>query len=62
VDLAWEDDRRLRLVGETAPVASALVGGALAAWGAVLLMRSRRDGEDGAGPESTGTGIEGWVQ
>ncbi|MCT2590278.1 DUF3068 domain-containing protein [Streptomyces sp. N2-109] len=42
VELARDDSDRLKLVGETLPVAGAAVGGLLAAAGAVLVVRGRR--------------------
>ncbi|MDV5148852.1 DUF3068 domain-containing protein [Streptomyces sp. SBC-4] len=45
VALASEDSDRLKLLGETAPVAGGLAGGLLAIAGAVLLIRGPRRGE-----------------
>ncbi|MEU6989338.1 DUF3068 domain-containing protein [Streptomyces sp. NPDC046465] len=50
VKLADDDSGRLKLVGETLPVAAAVLGGVLAVAGSVLLARGRRgDGANGPG-------------
>ncbi|MCC3650382.1 DUF3068 domain-containing protein [Streptomyces sp. S07_1.15] len=45
VKLASEDAGRLKLLGETAPLGGGIVGGLLAAAGAVLVIRGRRQPE-----------------
>ncbi|WP_329620784.1 DUF3068 domain-containing protein [Streptomyces sp. NBC_01255] len=45
VELASEDSGRLKLLGETAPLAGGVAGGLLAIAGAVLLIRGSRRGE-----------------
>ncbi|MFE5486051.1 DUF3068 domain-containing protein [Streptomyces sp. NPDC056527] len=48
VKLASEDGRRLKLLGETVPLAGGVLGGLLAAVGVVLLIRGRRRPEHSA--------------
>ncbi|WP_411573506.1 DUF3068 domain-containing protein [Streptomyces fradiae] len=43
VELASKDSGRLKLLGETAPLAGGIAGGLLAAAGTVLLVRGRRE-------------------
>jgi hypothetical protein len=48
VKLASEDSSRLKLLGETAPLGGGIAGGLLAAAGAVLVIRGRRQPEHSA--------------
>ncbi|MEL3944941.1 MULTISPECIES: DUF3068 domain-containing protein [Streptomyces] len=59
VDLADDDSSRLKLVGETLPLVTVVLGGALAILGGVLVARGRENdsngsGRDGEGPDSMG--------
>ncbi|NGO69681.1 DUF3068 domain-containing protein [Streptomyces boncukensis] len=47
VDLAKDDNDKLELLGTTAPLAAVVAGGVVAAAGAVLVVRGRRNGRAG---------------
>ncbi|QEV17938.1 DUF3068 domain-containing protein [Streptomyces alboniger] len=60
VKLAKDDSDRLKLVGETLPVAAGALGAALAVTGIVLVVRGRRnDGADGPGGRDGHDGHDG---
>lgn len=58
VELADDDSSRLKLVGETLPVVTGLLGGLLAIAGGVLVLRGRRSDSEAQGPSGPGSAAE----